>query len=198
MILTAFLISSSDMTKGGANRILHHQQSPLDLHLFIPLRRFSEIGSDAYILTCVGLANSPLLFINKHNCQAVLPFFDFVSSITTPLNSPLPLMIFMNGEFSFFNSDLKISPRRCDLSARSSRMRTSRAVMATAHPRGFLIRISYYQTRSSPDAKAHPPYVEPCSPGLIHNMTSLFANTHETGYTESYQPSTLTLSTLPS
>ena len=31
----------------------------------------------------------------------------------------------------------------------------------------------------------YPPYVLPCSPGLMHNMISLSANTADTGYTGS-------------
>jgi hypothetical protein len=81
----------------------------------------------------------PLDFIRRHNCHAVRPFLDTDSSMTTPLNSPRPRMILMKGLLRSLRPCRKISPSRCERLTRSSLTRTSRAVMATAHPRGFLI-----------------------------------------------------------
>lgn len=100
--------------------------------------RGHHLERKTHMLTWVGLANKPLLFINKHNCQAVLPFLDWLSSITTPLNRPRPRIILINGDLRSASPALKISPRRWDRSARFSRSSTSRAVIATAHPRGLL------------------------------------------------------------
>ena len=52
-----------------------------------------------YVLTCVGLARRPRLFINKQNCQAVRPLVLLSSSMTTALNKPLPRTCFTRGEF---------------------------------------------------------------------------------------------------
>lgn len=52
----------------------------------------------------------PLLFINKHNCQADLPFLLLVSSITTAFNNPRPLTSLINGLPISLTLVLKISP----------------------------------------------------------------------------------------
>jgi hypothetical protein len=95
-----------------------------------------------HILTCVGFARMYRLFKSRHNCHAVRPLRLFSSSITTAFNKPLPRTSFTNGEFSARTADLNISPRCSARCARFSSIRTLSAVMATAHPNGFLWKIS--------------------------------------------------------
>ncbi len=157
----------------------------------ISTRLIVMLNESTHMLTCVGLASNlslasswypevsiahPFDFINKHNCHAVLPFLEAVSSMTTPLNNPRPRMILMKGLLRSFNPCLKISPSLADRSAKFSLTNTSKAVIATAQPRGFLESVESV-------ALTHPPYVDPCSPGLIQSMTSFELITHETGYT---------------
>ena len=119
---------------------------PIDtnIHLHIDMRRFGQQPTGLSVLLMMPVetghalmpceSTHPLLFINKQNCHAVRFLILFVSSITTPLNSPLPLIVLMSGLLSFRSSSRKISPSRRDRFARSSFTRTSSAVIATAQP----------------------------------------------------------------
>jgi hypothetical protein len=89
------------------------------------------------ILTCVGLARRPLLFIRRQNCQAERPFVLLPSSKTTALSSPRPRTSLTSGEPIALISSRKILPSRSARLARSSSTRTSSAAMATAQPSGL-------------------------------------------------------------
>jgi len=135
----------------------------------------------SYMLTWVGFASTPLLFNRRQNCQAVLPRLLFDSSITTAFNNPRPLTSLTSGELNARIPERNFSPRTSARSDRRSSIRMSRAVVAMAHPNGLLwgIRSVRWIVKVS-----YPPYVLPCSPGLMQSMTSLSANTADTGYTE--------------
>lgn len=137
------------------------------------------------MLLWVGLARTPWLFNNKQSCHAVLPLTLFFSSMTTAFNKPRPRTHSTNGEFKARIPERKTSPNLMARSANFSSTRTSRAVIATAHPSGLLERLQ--SKRELDHEQTHPPYVLPCSPGLIHNMISRSAKTAETGYTADYQ-----------
>ena len=133
IIWTAFLRSSSEMINGGAKRML---KSSLVWTTLIHRKV-------TYMLTCVGLANKPLLFNNKQSCQAVLPFRLFDSSMTTAFRRPRPRTVLTNGELMASMEDRKTLPRRSARAARSSSTRTCNAVMATAQPSGFLDKVTH-------------------------------------------------------
>ena len=91
-----------------------------------------------YILTWVGFASTPLLFNKRQNCQAVRPRLLFDSSITTAFNNPRPLTSLTSGELNARIPERNFSPRTSARSDRRSSIRISRAVVAIAHPNGFL------------------------------------------------------------
>lgn len=91
-----------------------------------------------YTLTWVGLASTPLLFNKRQNCQAVRPRLLFDSSITTAFNNPRPLTSLTSGELIARTPERNFSPRISARSDRRSSIRMSRAVVAIAHPNGFL------------------------------------------------------------
>lgn len=95
-----------------------------------------KIGT--HMLTCVGLASTPLLFSSKQSCQAVRPRVLLLSSITMAFNSPRPRTAFTRGELIAVTAVRNFSPRSYARSASFSSTRTSRAVIATAHPNGLL------------------------------------------------------------
>jgi len=97
------------------------------------------LRSKTHMLLWVGLAKTPQLFNNKQSCQAVLPLVLFFSSMTTAFNKPRPRTHSTNGEFRALIPERKTSPNLMARSANFSSMRTSRAVIATAHPSGLLI-----------------------------------------------------------
>lgn len=132
IIRTDFASSSSEITSGGANRILPHTIKIS--HNQIDFRNYSI----TYMFTCVGLANTPRLFRSKQNCHAVRPRLLFSSSITIAFKSPRPLTSFTNGELMARTDERNCSPRTCARSAKFSSNNTLRAVIATAHPRGLL------------------------------------------------------------
>lgn len=129
MTLIAFISSSSEITNGGANRMLVSPSTP---------SQNTPSIMATHILTCVGFANTPRLISNKQNCHALLPFVLFVSSMTTAFNSPRPRTHATRGELRLRMEVRKSSPRRKARAESCSSTRTSRAVMATAQPRGFL------------------------------------------------------------
>lgn len=92
----------------------------------------------SYMLTWVGFASTPLLFNKRQNCHAVLPRLLFDSSITTAFNSPRPLTSLTRGALNARIPERNFSPRSSARSDRRSSMRMSRAVVAMAHPNGFL------------------------------------------------------------
>jgi len=92
----------------------------------------------SYTLTWVGFASTPLLFNKRQNCQAVLPRLLFDSSMTTAFNNPRPLTSLTRGELNARIPERNFSPRSSARSDRRSSMRMSRAVVAMAHPNGFL------------------------------------------------------------
>jgi hypothetical protein len=92
----------------------------------------------SHMLTWVGFASKPLLFNKRQNCQAVLPRTLFDSSITTAFNNPRPLTSLTSGELNARISERNLSPRASARSDRRSSIRMSRAVVAMAHPNGFL------------------------------------------------------------
>ena len=88
-----------------------------------------------------------------------------VSLITIAFSNPLPLtsLTVLLVSICFCNSLLNKFPSWNAFSANFSSLTTSRAAIATAAAIGL------------------PPKVEPCWPGLITFIISLFANTAETG-----------------
>lgn len=152
MTSIAFRRSSSEMTSGGEKRMLHKQtnkqtkvSTPDDDKHREDQEKKMPVKVKTHIFLCVGFASTPLLFNNKQNCHAVLPFLLFPSSNTTALNSPLPLTSFTSPPASLASFDeansrnlaRKSSPSLVDFSQRFSERMTSSAVMATAQPRGL-------------------------------------------------------------
>jgi len=95
--------------------------------------------SKTHMLSWVGLAKTPQPFNSRQSCQAVLPLVLFFSSTTMAFNKPRPRTHSTNGEFRAWIPERKTSPNLMARSANFSSMRTSRAVIATAHPSGLLI-----------------------------------------------------------
>ena len=107
------------------------------------MKRVNEISQGGkrmkqYMLTWVGFASRPLLFNKRQNCQAVRPRLLFDSSITTAFNNPRPLTSLTSGELNARIPERNLSPRTSARSDKRSSMRMSRAVVAMAHPNGFL------------------------------------------------------------
>lgn len=137
-----------------------------------------------YTLTWVGFASTPLLFNKRQNCQAVLPSLLFDSSMTTAFNNPRPLTSLTSGELNARTPERNFSPSTSARSDRRSSIKISRATVAMAHPNGFLRVVWTVRKRSGRTRRvSYPPYVLPCSPGFMQSMTSLSANTADTGYT---------------
>ena len=88
-----------------------------------------------------------------------------VSFITTPQKRPRPRTNSTTSLGSFLSSSIKTLPISKALSYSPSFSSTSMAVMATLQPKGL------------------PPKVLPCSPGLIHNITSSLVRAADTGKT---------------
>jgi len=91
-----------------------------------------------YTLTWVGFASTPLLFNKRQNCQAVRPRLLFDWSITIAFNNPRPLTSLTSGELNARTPERNFSPSISARSDRRSSIRMSRAVVAIAHPNGFL------------------------------------------------------------
>lgn len=118
-------------------------------------------GANLMISPWVGLARSPLSRSRRHTLQASQ---SLVSLMTMAFSNPFPLTAVTTSEGSFISSFLKMAPILSAFSARFSSSKTSRAAMAIRQPSGL------------------PPYVEPCSPGLMVSMISSSHSTADTGY----------------
>ncbi len=131
IISMAFWRSSSEMTNGGENRILRKIQ---DSSVVLSLLDFTN----AYVLTCVGLASTPRLLRRRQSCHAVRPRLLADSSMTTALNNPRPRTSLTSGERNALMPLRNCSPSLCARSESRSSTSTSNAVIATAQPSGFL------------------------------------------------------------
>ena len=96
------------------------------------------------MLSCVGFANTPRLLSRRHSCHAVLRLTLLDSSMTIALNNPFPRTEATSGELKALTPERKTLPSLCDLSTSLSSTMTCRAVIETAHPNGFLVRLCSY------------------------------------------------------
>eukprot|EP01085_Mycamoeba_gemmipara_P004313 Mycagemm_TRINITY_DN10216_c0_g1::TRINITY_DN10216_c0_g1_i1::g.4313::m.4313 type:complete len:185 gc:universal TRINITY_DN10216_c0_g1_i1:1392-838(-) len=121
-------------------------------------------GAKRMMWSCVGFASRPASFSITHRSQADTTK---AGSITTALRRPLPRTVCRNvNRACIARSSLRrYWPSSSAFSANFSSRRTSSEASATADPRGL------------------PPNVEPCSPGLMHSITSLEARMQLTGNT---------------
>lgn len=174
MILMLSKRSVSSMTSGGANRILDGYRALAGSCWRVYMR--------PHILTWVGFESTPMLFKMRQSCQAVLPRLLFDSSMTTAFSNPRPLTSLTRGEFNARIPRRNFSPRSSARSDKRSSIRMSSAVVATAHPKGFLW-VGVKNKAWCVPMILYPPYVLPCSPGLMQSMIALSANTADTGYT---------------
>lgn len=172
---TAFVRSASEMTSGGANRMLVRKEN----EYVGPTASYGALHT--YMLTCVGLARTPRLLRRRQSCHAVRPLVLHSSLMTTAFSNPRPRTSLTSGELISRIADRNFSPRTWARSESFSSTRTSRAAIATAQPRGFLFLLSNIERRGAAVFGTHPPYVLPCSPGRMQSMMSRSAITADTG-----------------
>lgn len=113
-----------------------------------------------------GRKDLPILAMSTQMSQAspsVLAFLPRDSSMTMAFKRPLPLISVTNGEFKLAIPSRSFFPIASALPAKSSSTSTFKDSMATAQPNGF------------------PPYVLPCSPGLMLSMMLSSHRTADTG-----------------
>lgn len=142
MTFTTVFKSSSEITKGGARRILASQgQGQQDA-------RDRQWESDwTHVFSCVGFAKTPLLAMSKHRSQAERPTSAcFDSSISMALNKPLHRTAFTQPPlpsasaptlFKVSRSSLKVAPSFAARSGSCSSTSTSSAAIATAQASGL-------------------------------------------------------------
>lgn len=96
----------------------------------------------AHMLTWVGLAKTPLLFMTSVKSHADRPLALLLWSITIAFNNPLPRTSEIQPPFGPTDCNARrpariFSPRRAARADRSSLTMTSSAALATAHASGF-------------------------------------------------------------